>query len=229
MSNEQLLGLSLLTVYSLVLVWFALFKKHGLFGWLILATIIANIEVVVEIDAFGFKQTLGNVLFASTFLVTDIISEIYGESEANKAVNMSIWACISFILLSQFWMFFEPGTDDFMLRHMQQLFSMTPRVLISGLAVFAVVQKLDVWLYHKFWAITGEESHRFLWMRNNGATIISQIVNAVLFNLCAFYGIFPDNALAEIIVVSFCISLITSILDTPYVYLATLFHEYDND
>ena len=56
-----------------------------------IATITANIEVLIMVDAFGMEQTLGNILFASTFLVTDIISEVDGKKAAQKAVNIGIF------------------------------------------------------------------------------------------------------------------------------------------
>ena len=79
MRNELLILLSLVVLYGSVLLWMKLFGKQGLYGWTVIATIAANIEVLILVDAFGMEQTLGNVLFASTFLVTDILSESYGK------------------------------------------------------------------------------------------------------------------------------------------------------
>ena len=76
MTNELLLILSLLLIYSALLLFYYLFGKDGLYAWTVIATIAANIEVLILVDAFGMEMTLGNILFASTFLVTDIISEI---------------------------------------------------------------------------------------------------------------------------------------------------------
>ena len=68
MRNELLLLASLVLAYGGALIWLRLFGKSGLYGWTILATIAANIEVTLLVNAFGMEQTLGNVLFASTFL-----------------------------------------------------------------------------------------------------------------------------------------------------------------
>ncbi|MDY5776141.1 MAG: VUT family protein, partial [Lachnospiraceae bacterium] len=76
MTNELLLILSLLITYSAVLAVFYIFREQGLFLWTIVATIAANIEVLIIVNAFGMEMTLGNILFASTFLVTDILSEL---------------------------------------------------------------------------------------------------------------------------------------------------------
>lgn len=220
MSNESLLFINLIVTYSLVLLWFYLFKKQGLYVWLIIAALVANIEVMVQIDAYGFHQTLGNILFASTFLATDILSEFYGKKEANFGVNLSIVACVSFMILSQFWQYFTPNVADFALPHLRVISAYTLRVISAGLIVFVAVQKLDIFLYHKIWQVTGTDNHKFLWLRNNIATIVSQAINTVSFNFGAFYGVFPTDTLWEIIFINFIIFVATSLLDTPFVYLA---------
>ena len=103
MPNELLLILTLLLTFSGVLAFYKIFGKTGLHVWTAMATITANIEVLILIHAFGMDQTLGNILFASNFLVTDILSELHGKEEANKAVNIGIAASIAFIFISQSW------------------------------------------------------------------------------------------------------------------------------
>lgn len=90
MSNEVLLLLSVLIIYGSTLIFLKVFGKQGLYCFTSIATIAANIEVLIVVIAFGMEMTLGNVLFASTFLVTDIISEIYGKKEAKTAVHIGI-------------------------------------------------------------------------------------------------------------------------------------------
>ena len=82
--NEILLVASLFVIYGCVLLAYRLFGKSGLYCFTAIATITANIEVLIMVKAFGMEQTLGNILFASTFLVTDIISEIEGKKAARK-------------------------------------------------------------------------------------------------------------------------------------------------
>ena len=91
--NEILLVLSLLVIYGSVLLVYRLFGKSGLYCFTAIATITANIEVLILVDAFGMEQTLGNILFASTFLVTDIISEVDGKkgsTESSKYRNFYV-------------------------------------------------------------------------------------------------------------------------------------------
>ena len=79
MTNEILLAVSLVVLYGTVLLWFYLFGTGGMMAFTVFATIAANIEVMILVDAFGMEMTLGNILFATTFLVTDILSEVAGK------------------------------------------------------------------------------------------------------------------------------------------------------
>ena len=228
MTNELLLILSLLITYSAILAVFYIFREQGLFLWTIVATIAANIEVLIIVNAFGMEQTLGNILFASTFLVTDILSELYGKKTAQKAVWLGIATSVIFILISQSWLLYTPNENDFAMPAMKTIFSNTPRLMLVGIAVYVIVQLFDVWLYHKWWHFTSKKtgnSHGFLWLRNNGSTLISQLLNAVLFTWGAFCGVYGTKTLISIAISSYLIFIITSLADTPFVYLARRMYE----
>lgn len=223
MSNEILLLLSFAVIYGGALLAYRLFGIMGLYAVSALATVVANIEVMVVVDAFGLQQTLGNVLFGVTFLITDILSENEGKKEANRAVYMGIFASLFFLIISQSWLLYTPADADWAMPSFRTLFTNTPRMLFASLSVYAVSQKFDVWLYHAWWKLTEKRSgssRRFLWLRNNGSTLVSQLLNAVLFNCLAFWGMYDLPTLISIIVSSYVIYIFTSLLDTPYVYMA---------
>lgn len=223
MRNEILLIVSLILIYSSVLAAYYFFDLSGLYGWTVLCTITANIEVLIMVNAFGMEQTLGNVLFASSFLVTDILSEIAGKKQAQKAVNMGICTSCCFIILSQMWLLYTPSQNDWASPSFHSIFSNTPRLLLASLLVYAVSQKFDVWAYHKWWAFTTKrfgDASRFLWLRNNGSTLVSQLLNTVLYTFGAFWGMYSLPVLLNICMSSYVIFVATSLLDTPFVYLA---------
>lgn len=169
------------------------------------------------------EQTLGNLLFASTFLVTDICSELYGKESAKKAVYMGIVTSIAFIVISQSWMLYTVSSADWAMPHIQAIFSNTPRVMLAGIIVYVIVQLFDVAAYHWWWALTKKltgDSKKFLWIRNNGSTLISQLMNTVLFTWAAFYGTYEAPTLISIALSSYVIFIVTSVADTPFVYLA---------
>ena len=74
MPNELLLAGSVLLIYGAVLAAYRIFGKTGLYAMTMAVTILANVEVLILIEGFGMEQTLGNVMFASTYLITDILS-----------------------------------------------------------------------------------------------------------------------------------------------------------
>lgn len=228
MTNEILLIASLVVLYGAVLLWFRLFGRSGLMAFTVFATIAANIEVLILVDAFGMEMTLGNILFATTFLVTDILSEIAGKKEAKKAVWAGIMANVLFILVSQSWLLYRPAASDWAQEPMRAIFTNTPRMMLASLAVYIIAQVFDVWMYHVWWKFTERKTgdrHAMLWLRNNGSTLISQLLNAVAFTLFAFYGTFDMPTLLSIAMSTYVIFIFTSVLDTPFVYAARRIHE----
>jgi uncharacterized integral membrane protein (TIGR00697 family) len=225
-TNELLLLASVLIIFSLTVLFSRLFGERGLVAWNVVATILANIEVLLLVRAFGMEQTLGNVLFASTFLTTDILSELYGKKAASRAVNIGILASVCFLAISQSWLLYAPAADDWAAPSVRAIFANTPRLIFASLFVYAISQKLDVILYHKWWEFTEKRlgsKKPALWLRNNVSTLISQLVNAVLFNLGAFWGVYDTGTLISIIVSTYVIYIFTSLLDTPFVYMARRF------
>lgn len=223
MNNEILLVLSLIVLYGAVLAMYRLFGKTGLYCCTVFATITANIEVLLMVEAFGMEQTLGNILFASTFLVTDILSENEGKKEAKTAVNIGIAVSPGFILVSQSWLLYTPAQSDWARESFEAIFSNTPRLMLVSLIVYAICQRFDVWAYHKWWALTEKkcgDKVRFLWIRNNGSTILSQILNTLLYTFGAFWGMYDIGTLLSICISSYAIFIVTSLADTPAVYLA---------
>ncbi len=228
MSNELLLICSVLIIFGSVILWYYWFDTNGLYCFMVFATIAANIEVMVLVSAFGMEQTLGNIMFASTFLITDILSEVAGKEKSKKAVKVGIVTSILFIIVSQLWLMYTPSANDIVFESMKGVFSHTPRIMLAGLLVYVMVQYLDVCLYHKWWGWTTKkwgDSKRFLWLRNNLSTLVSQLCNAVLFTLGAFAGIYEMQTLVEIMISSYLIFIFTSLLDTPFLYLARAIKE----
>lgn len=223
MNNEILLALSIIVIYGCVIVMYRFFGAAGLFCWTCVATILANIEVLRVVDAFGIEQTLGNVLFASTFLATDILSEKEGAATANRAVTIGIIASVMFIVISQSWLLYTPSESDWAGESFEIIFSNTPRLILASLVVYAICQRFDVWLYHKWWKLTERltgEKKRFLWVRNNFSTLVSQALNTVLYNVAAFWGIYDTDTLISICVGGYVVFIVTSIMDTPAIYIA---------
>ena len=221
MPNEILIILSFLLIYGGVVLFYRLFGKNGLLAFNVMATLLANIEVLLVVRAFGIEMTLGNVLFASTFLITDILSENHGKKDANRAVIISTLCSVFFIAISQMWLLYTPSESDWASSSFRTIFSSTPRVVCASLIVYLISQLIDVWLYHKWWDWCRKrfgDENKGLWIRNNGSTMISQMINTLLYTFLAFYGTYDIRTLLSIFISSYLIFFVTSLLDTPFVY-----------
>lgn len=222
MNNLLLMG-SVIILYGSVIAAYRLFGKFGLYTANVIFTIFANIEVLILVDAFGIEQTLGNVLFATTYLITDILSENEGKKEANRAVSLGVFTSVMMLIITQYWFLYIPSENDWAMPSITAIFSTTPRMMLASILGYTISQRFDVWLYHKWWDITTKRkgnSKSFLWLRNNGSTLISQIINTILFTIVAFAGKYDTVLLMDIMLSSYVIFIFTSLLDTPIVYLA---------
>lgn len=231
MSNEILIILSIFVIYGGVVAFYRFFGKAGLLAFNVLATILANIEVLMLVNAFGIEMTLGNVLFASTFLITDIMSENHSRKDANKAVIISTMASVMFIFISQMWLLYTPSANDWACPSIRYIFTSTPRIVCASLVVYLISQLVDVWLYHKWWGLCRryfKDERKGLWIRNNGSTLISQFLNTALYTFLAFYGTYSIQTLISIFISSYIIYFFTSVLDTPFVYWCRKINEKHN-
>ena len=223
MKNELLLIGSVLLIYGTVVVAYRVFGKAGMYAMTVICTILANIEVLLLVDAFGMQQTLGNVMFAATYLITDILSENEGKEKAARSVWLGVFTSVVMLLFSQYWLLYTPSVADWAGTHISAIFGTTPRLLLGSFLGYIISQRFDVWLYHKLWDATTKktgDNKKFLWLRNNVATLISQIINTVVFTLIAFGGFYDAKTTISIMISSYVVYIFTSLLDPPAVYIA---------
>ena len=215
--NELLLLIEIVVVFSMILLAKRLFGKNGLFLWIGIASIIANIEVVKSVSLFGISATLGNVMFASNFLATDILSECYGKEEAKKGVYMGLFATIVYLICTQLSLLFIPNEIDIAQNAMQTLFSLAPRVCIASLTMFFIANLVDVYLYDK---LSVKFKGKKLWLRNNVSTRTCNCLENFGFVFLAFLGTYPITDVLWIAVSTCIIEIVIALCDTPFLYLA---------
>lgn len=216
MTNELLFILQTLISLSFVLLAFR-FGKVWLMGFIAASAVAMNIFVLKGMVLFGLAVTGGNVLYASTFLATDLLSEHYGKKQALKAVWIGFGASVFFLIMSQIMLQYTPAEYDFAQGSFETLFTLTPRIVAGSMIAYLVAQNLDVFLFNKIKSMTGG---KMLWLRNNGSTWVSQLVDSVVFTVIAFAGVYP---LFELIVFTYIIKIIVAALDTPFIYLSHAF------
>ncbi len=222
MQNELLWLAMLLANFLLIIIAYKFFGKWGLIIWIPVSVIVANIQVVQTVNLFGMAATLGNIVYATSFLVTDILSENYGKQEAKKAVWIGFFSLISMTLLMNLALYFKPLEGDHfsLVTHQATatIFNLMPRIAIASLTAYMLSQRHDVWAFH-FWKRRFHKENQ-LWLRNNLSTMVSQLIDSLVFTLIAFYGVFETPVLIEIFITTYFLKWIVAVADTPFVYWA---------
>lgn len=217
MYNDLLwIGFALMDL-SLVLIIYRFFGKIGLYGLIVFNLMLCNIQVLKTVELFGMTTTLGNVLYASVFLSTDILSEFHGKEEATRAVLLGFATLLMTVIYMHLALMFKPAASDFVQPHLEAIFSFLPRVAIGSLAAYLVSQLNDVHLFH---ALKDKYNGRHLWLRNNASTLFSQLLDSVIFCFIALWGLFPTDVWIEIFITTYVMKVVVAIMDTPFIYLA---------
>lgn len=221
MKNELLWIVMLIINFSAIIFSYKKFGKLGLFIWIPISTVVANIQVILFVNLFGLEATLGNIVYASSFLVTDILSENYGEEDAKKSISIGFFSLIMTTVIMQVALHFVPS--DFPDAHnnlaaVSTIFNFMPRIVLASLTSYLISQKHDVWAY-SFWKKRYPAS-RHIWIRNNASTMISQLLDSALFTVIAFWGLMEGPILWQIFLSTYMLKWIVAFLDTPFLYLA---------
>lgn len=216
--NEAIWFLYILINYSAVLFAYRLWGKIGAMVFVPISIIIANIQVTKLVVLFGFETTLGNIAYSTIFIVSDIISENYGKKEARKIVGIGFMTLIFTTLVMNIALKIAPSTYDSSQEHLAAIFTPLIRLTIASLTAYVVSSSVDITLYQVIRKIKPEFEN--IWLRNNASTLISQILDNVVFNVIAFAGVLEWKIIISIIVSTYILKVITSIFDTPFVYIS---------
>ncbi|MFQ6616284.1 MAG: queuosine precursor transporter [Fidelibacterota bacterium] len=227
MTNELLFLLQTLAGLAFTLFAFRM-GKHWLYGFVAVSVVLANVFVAKQITLFGLAATGGNVVYGTIFLATDLLAEHHGKKEAREAVFIGFFASMFYVIMSQFILYLAPsGADWGAAEGMKQIFTVAPTIILASLTAYLVSQLHDVWAFHAIRKMTGG---RFLWLRNNGSTWVSQLIDSILFSFLAFAVlprilagtefILPMGTVVQIAVSTYLLKVVVAAMDTPFIYLS---------
>ncbi|MGB5945129.1 queuosine precursor transporter [Paenisporosarcina sp.] len=218
MFNEVLgLGFAILNMIF-VLIMYKFFGRTGLFVWVGFATVLANIQVVKLIEIFGLTATLGNAVYGSIFLVTDILNEKYGKKEAKKAVWLGFSSLIMMMIIMQVVLLFEAAPDDFAQQSLATIFGLIPRIALGSMIAYIISQYTDVLIFSFLRKLFPSDGA--FWIRNNGSTMLSQLLDTLIFTSIAFIGVYPVDIWISIFISTYVLKFLVSIVGTPFGYMA---------
>ena len=188
---------------------------------LITCNLIANKFVSIDLGFKTFIVSAGILPYPITFLITDILSEIYGRKMTNKVVMSGFFASI--MVLFFLWLGgkgnaipsspIDNSTYDI-------VFQNAWRVIAASMIAYISAQFLDVKLFH-FWKNLTKGKH--LWLRNNASTIGSQLVDTTLVVCVLFVGVWESGAIVQAIIDGWTFKMLCALIDTPIFYVCTYY------
>lgn len=174
-----------------------------------------------EISLFGnqlFELSVGILPYPITFLITDLISEIYGKKKANDVVISGIFASffsMGIILIANWVPAMDSSPIDDTL--FNQVFALSPVAVFASMIAYLLAQLIDIRIYH-FWK--NLTKGKMLWLRNNFSTFSSQLVDTVLvIGLLSVFGILDWSLFWGLVLSGFFFKILVAIFDTPLLYL----------
>lgn len=173
-----------------------------------------------DVAVFGaslFELSVGILPYPITFLITDLISEIFGRKKANQIVTVGIFASffsMGIVLLANSVPAIpnSPIGDEMF----NTVFALSPIAVLASMIAYLCAQYVDIAIYH-FWKKTTRG--KYLWLRNNCSTFLSQFIDTftVVGLLCAF-KVLPWSMFNGLVVSGFVFKIIIALLDTPFLY-----------
>lgn len=214
--NELLWFLTLILSFTSIILCYKYLGKNGLFLWIIVATLVSNIQTVKTVELFGLETSLGTILYGSTFLATDILNYKYGLKESRKTITYGFLSMIIMTIFMIICLLYQPSVNDFSQESLSIIFSFNIRITIASLGGFCVSQFMDTLIFHKL-----QKKYKKLWLSNNASTMFCQIVDTVIFTLITYAGTINLNAIIEIMISMYIFKFFVALLDTPFMYLAS--------
>jgi len=187
---------------------------------LVTTNLIANKFVSVDLGFKTFQISAGILPYPITFLITDILSEIYGKKKTQRVVIAGFFSSV--FVLFMLWLGNQfsaieasPVPDDMY----ERVFANSWRVILSSMLAYLVAQSVDVRIYHFWKRLT---NGKYLWLRNNASTIVSQLVDTTLVVFVLFIGEMPVDQLILLIIDGWLFKALFAFLDTPLMYASVL-------
>lgn len=239
---EYIWPIMMLAAYGGIVLMVRFFGAAGLYAFIPLAIIAANIQVLksVKFSVFDNPVALGTILFSATYLATDVLNELYGRAAARKAVWLSFASYLLFSIFMVINLGYAPLTPEQAGEemawnlpyqdYMKAIFLPAPAFFIASMCAFIVSQLGDITIYS--W-IRGKTGDKHLWLRSNVSTLISALVDSIVFSVLAWkvFGAGGDMSWNTVIFTyilgTYALRVVVALLDTPFMYLARSWGKQD--
>jgi queuosine precursor transporter len=184
--------------------------KEALFAFISIMAILANFFVLKQIGFFSFTITCSDVFAVGAILGLNFLQEYFGREEAKKAITLSFFAMVFFVIMANIHLLYTPSPYDSFHSAYATLLKPSFRLISASLLVFFIVQKLDV-IFFSF--LKKAFQSRLLPIRLFISLFFSQLIDTVLFSFLGLYGLV--QALFDILLISFLVKMAVILLSTP--------------
>lgn len=188
---------------------------------LVVCNLIANKFITIDLGIKTFVISAGVLPYPITFLITDILSEIYGKKKTARIVwagfVASLFVLGVLLLAQQFTAIAGSPVDD---ETFNKVFGNSWRVIFASMTAYLCAQLIDVRIYH-FWKEKTAGKH--LWLRNNFSTVFSQLVDTTLVVCVLFLGVRSNSEIIQFILDGWLFKILCAFIDTPLLYASTAF------
>ena len=192
-------------------------KTNILIGLFVASLIAANL-IGTKITHVLVDFSVGIFAYPITFLITDIIEEVNGKEKAKNLVLVGFISLLLVLAITALAVSLPSAARDFFPDAYNKIFGISLRIMVASMAAFLISQYHDVWAFN-FWK--QKTKGKYLWLRNNLSTIVSQFIDTVIFMFIAFYAITPKHDVAYmfvLIIPYWLLKVLVAVADTPLVY-----------
>lgn len=171
------------------------------------------------ISLFGVPVSVAIFMIPITFLITDIVAEVYGQKISRRFVLIGVTILIMLFLYTALFVAVPPHERYVFNEEYRIIFGASLRIMVASIIAFFLSQLHDVWAFE---FLKKKMEGKFLWLRNNISTIISQAIDTVVFMFIAFYKVAPQFDavfILELALPYYLFKILFAVLDTPFVYL----------
>lgn len=233
-SHQELLWLLTIALdLGFAILLYRLFGRQGLYASIVISLLLANLQGPKLTQVFGLQTSMGVILYSGIYFATDLLSERYGQREANRAVMIGFCVSVIIIVMTSVSLMFLPSPDPKTAvfagnvhQATETLFNFTPRFILGSLFAYLVSQRFDVWVFHY---IKAKTQGRHLWLRNNLSTALSQAIDTSIYCLVVWWGVVDLVTAIELAMAKYVFKLVIALTDTPFLYWARSWNVRDRD
>ena len=229
---ELVCVLTLLLCYTSIIIMTKLWQKEGIFVYSVVAIIACNMQVLKAVEFSWYHEpiALGTIIYASTFLASDVIIELYGIKAARKSIFLGFAGSILLLLLMISALGLKPLelTNSNQHNHFNEahyalnlIFSPNTALLVASLTAYVISQLTDIFIFSK---LKSQTKNAYLWLRTFFSITIATFIDSIIFNILAWVVFAPqpvswNSLILTYIIGAYILQIFVALFNIPTFYI----------